>query len=91
MRLQDALFNWLQMKIVVEGRPDDRSAHDTLQFFAQILEEDHQIETAEISERDDQFIHIRYTVSGETQTMKFDRLAVEQLLHDIESNPRFNC
>ena len=37
MKLTDALFNWLQIRIVGDARPRDRSARDTVQFFEQIL------------------------------------------------------
>ncbi|SFJ05522.1 hypothetical protein [Thermoflavimicrobium dichotomicum] len=41
MQLKDALFNWLQIQIVWDARPSDRSARDTVLFFEEILREDH--------------------------------------------------
>ncbi|GFR37438.1 hypothetical protein PRECH8_07340 [Insulibacter thermoxylanivorax] len=90
MRLHDALFNWLQMAIVVEGRPDDRSAHDTLNFFAEILAEDHQVDRVEIIKKDDTMIHVRYGNAEGTKVQLFNREAAEQLLHEINANPKYN-
>lgn len=90
MKLQDALYNWLQMALVVEGRPDDRSAHDTLQFFREILSQDHGIEQVEIAMRDETMIHVRYSSSEGSKVQLFNRETAEQLLHDINSNPKYN-
>jgi len=90
MKLRDALFNWLQMAIVVEGRPDDRSAHDTLQFFEEILREDHQVGHIEIVAQDEDMIQLRYEDAEGYKLQQFDRLSAEQLLVDIQSNPKYN-
>lgn len=90
MKLQDALFNWLQMALVVEGRPDDRSAHETEAFFAEILREDHQLDHFEIISKDEEMIHVRYGNQETSHTQTFERLLAEQLLHDINSNPKYN-
>jgi len=89
MRLQDALFNWLQMKIVVEGRPDDRAAKDTLDFFEEILKEDHRLESLEVRSDGSMYL-IRYTAEGNQKTQMYPREAAEQLLADIAANPKYN-
>lgn len=33
MKREDALFNWLQIQVVAEARPDDQSALDTAAFL----------------------------------------------------------
>lgn len=33
MQLMDTLFNWLQIKVVWDARPADRSAKDTVEFL----------------------------------------------------------
>ena len=38
MRLDDALFNWLQIQIVAEARPDDNAAAETRDFFLRDLD-----------------------------------------------------
>ncbi|WP_040948407.1 hypothetical protein [Gorillibacterium massiliense] len=89
MDLESALFNWLQIKIVADGRPDDPSAQDTATFFDQILREDHGI-TSIRTEVSEDLIAIFYELNGEEQRKRFDRTYAEKLLHDIESEPRFN-
>jgi hypothetical protein len=90
MKLQDALFNWLQMHIVAEGRPDDGAAKETLDFFVQILREDHAITEINVNDSDNSFIVIEYSAGGDAHSMKFLRESAEQLLADIEANPKYN-
>jgi hypothetical protein len=90
MKLQDALFNWLQMKIVVDARPEDQAAIETRDFFGEILSEDHRMTRFEVINSEGPFISIEYVVDDQTNEMKFPRETVEQLLHDINSNPKYN-
>jgi len=90
MTLQDTLFNWLQIKIVSDARPEDNSAKETLDFFALILTEDHKLEYFNISDIDDSSIYVQYVSAGIITNQKFDRERSEQLLKDIEENPKYN-
>src|SRR4051794_11483022 len=90
MVLQDALFNWLQMKIVSDARPDDKAALDTLDFFAIILTEDHHLTEIVTGSENEAKLFIQYQVDGETKKSTFDRERAEQLLTDINSNPKYN-
>lgn len=90
MRQQDALFNWLQMQLVAQARPDDRAAVETRDFFAQILTEDHRLHSFGIASADESAFLVEYEVEGETFTQRFDRELAEQLLADINSNPKYN-
>lgn len=84
MSLMDTLFYWLQMKWVSSTRPDDEAAKETLLFFAQILSEDHELLTYEITSEDAAKVHVTYTkTDGSTRTVWFDREAVEQLNRDM--------
>lgn len=85
----DALFNWLQIRIVWDARPRDRSARDTVEFFEQILKEDHQVKELKI-EKEDSVYRVHYLQGEEWQSQEFDRDFAEQLLRDIEAEPRFN-
>ncbi len=89
MNLLDALFNWLQIKIVSEARPDDTAAKSTTDFFADILSENHKVTELKV-EKDETMYRIRYDVDGKTKTQMYDIDSVEKLLHDIESEPRYN-
>ena len=90
MRFEDALFNWLQMEIVAEARPDDRAAADTRDFFLQILSEDHGAASVRIASRDETFLHVAYDRGDGERTESFRREVAEQLLADIRANPKYN-
>lgn len=90
MNLQNALFNWLQIKTVADARPDDHAAKETLGFFEVILTEDHKLSNFEVANIDDTMYFIRYESEGKSKTQMFGRDEVEQLLEDINSNPKYN-
>jgi hypothetical protein len=90
MVLQDALFNWLQIKIVSDARPEDGAAKETLGFFEQILTEDHKLTSFSISGSDETMLYVQYEVDGKSKKQMIDRERAEQLLTDINSNPKYN-
>ncbi|XEC96846.1 hypothetical protein AB6A23_10080 [Paenibacillus tarimensis] len=90
MRLDDALFNWLQIEIVAEARPDDRAAADTRDFFLEMLTDDHGLSMVRIAEKDETMIHVKYEREGRVLTKLYPREAGEQLLADINANPKYN-
>lgn len=91
MKLGDAFFNWMQMHIVSQARPEDEAAKETLDFFALILREDHGVSKLEIlPEIDETKIWIGYEQEGEYHKHCFDRESAEKLLDDINSNPIYN-
>jgi hypothetical protein len=90
MRLEDALFNWLQIQIVADARPEDNAARDTLSFFEQILREDHALSAFDIVKTDETMIHVRYEKDSRAKLQLFPREVGEQLLRDITDNPKYN-
>ncbi len=92
MQLNDAIFNWLQMKIVYEARLQDQAAKDTLDFFAEILHDDHHIDQIEVHLENESHYVVTYLQKEQTKPVKhqIDREAVEKLLEDINSNPKYN-
>lgn len=90
LNLDDALYNWLQIQIVAEHRPDDKAARDTADFFRTILEEDHGVGQLSIQPFGEDLLQIVYEKDGEMRKKSFDRQLSEQLLHDIMSNPKYN-
>jgi hypothetical protein len=90
MVLQDALFNWLQMKIVSDARPDDGAAKETLDFFGIILTEDHLLSEVVVGNENEDKLYIQFVQDGESRKQLFDRERAEQLLTDINSNPKYN-
>ncbi|MNI21360.1 hypothetical protein D3C73_748800 [compost metagenome] len=90
MNLNDALFNWLQITIVSEARSDDHAAKETMDFFEQILREDHLLTSFYIDKQDDNMYVIHYEWEGQNKVQKFDRESADRLLTDINSNPIYN-
>jgi hypothetical protein len=89
MRLQDALFNWLQIKIVADARTDDGAAVETMAFFETILREDHGLTAFSVTMCDESY-SISYESASESNTLIFDRELADRLLADINGNPKFN-
>jgi len=84
MRLTDALFYWLQLRLLADARPGDTAAEESLAWFARVLAEDHGLTSFEITSMDDDKIHMSYTVREEApRTVWFDREAAEQLTRDL--------
>ncbi|WP_442603739.1 hypothetical protein [Paenibacillus sp. KN14-4R] len=90
MKLQDALFNWLQIRVVSEARADDNAARETMEFFETILREDHGLSHFAVVQTDDSMYVLDYVHEGTSKKQMFDRITVEALLHDINSNPKYN-
>jgi hypothetical protein len=89
VKLQDALFNWLQIQVVADARPDDRSAQDTAAFFHEMLTEDHRV-TELVYRKENEVYLLSYELEGETKIQRYDAEAVESLLLAIESEPKYN-
>ena len=90
MKLEDALFNWLQIRLVADARPQDHAALDTVEFFHTILIEDHLVRELQITEAGDDMLQVRYTIGEQSHVKSYDRHYAEQLLQDINDNPKYN-
>lgn len=90
MNLEAALFNWLQIQIAADHRPDDQAARQTADFFLSVLREDHGIGEIRVEPHGDDLIRVVYEQNGTSGRKTFDRQMAEQLLADIEANPKFN-
>lgn len=90
MNLEAALFNWLQIRIAADRRPEDQAAQQTADFFLSVLQETHRITDIRIEPRGDDLIQVVYEQDGKAGKKTFDRRFAEQLLADIEANPKFN-
>lgn len=89
IKAEKAIFNWLQMDIVYKGRPKDNIAKETVTFFKEILKEDHGITDLEY-ELDLMMYNVSYSQNGEKKTVQFLKSITDQLLEEIESEPRYN-
>lgn len=84
--LQDALYNWLTIKVVCDARPDDSAAVETKDLFENILTEDHSIRDLEVT-KDESMYYISYFSNGENKKTRFPIELVEVLLNQINENP----
>ena len=89
MKFDDAIFNWLQIAVVAEVRPDDLSAKETADFFKKLLIEDHQITTIRY-ERDPLIYTVYYEKDGKEEKMTFGLDLVDKLIDDIEKEPKYD-
>ncbi|WCN38965.1 hypothetical protein [Aneurinibacillus uraniidurans] len=88
MKIDTALFDYLQIKVVADARPDDTAAQQTADFFRSILEQDHQLEKLDVT-HDETMYHVTYTTAGKTKMRMYDRESVEVMLAAIEREPRY--
>jgi 16S rRNA G966 N2-methylase RsmD len=89
MQLKDALFNWLQIQVVWDKRPSDRSAKDTAHFFEEMLREEHQVTIVEKKVEGGNYV-ITYEQAGEQRQVEFPRDMADKLLNDIINEPKYN-
>lgn len=90
MKLADSLYNWLQIKLVADRRPDDPAARDTLEFFARLLAEEHGVDISRLAyDVEEAVIHVHYVQHGQPKRHMFSREAAEILLRHIENEPRY--
>ncbi|MBP2239980.1 hypothetical protein J2Z40_000533 [Cytobacillus eiseniae] len=84
--LQDALYNWLTIKIVCDERPDDHAAAETEAMFWGMLVDDHHLTNIEI-ETDEIMYYVHYDHNGERKKTRYPRELIEIMLNQISANP----
>lgn len=84
--LQDALYNWLTIKVVCDERPDDTAAADTEKMFWEMLIDNHQLSNINI-ETDAVMYYIHYDHAGERKKARFPRELIEIMLNQINASP----
>jgi hypothetical protein len=84
--LQDALYNWLTIKVVADVREDDIAAQETTQLFYEILTEDYGLSQIEI-EKGDQMYQVHYVVEGEQKKTRFPVELIDVMLDQMEAEP----
>lgn len=89
MTLDDAIFNWLQIRYVAEQRPEDGAAKETLQFFSEMLEEDFKLQNIVVQTDDGMYV-VSFVHEGKQQEKRHPIEFVHQLYIDIESEPKYN-
>jgi hypothetical protein len=84
--LQDALYNWLTIKIVCDARPTDAAAIETRDFFEEILTTQHQVSNMETT-IDEVMYYVSYQQGGETKKTRYPRELIEIMLNQINQDP----
>jgi hypothetical protein len=84
--LQDALYNWLTIKVVCDARPDDLAAIETRDFFEEMLMTQHHVANINTSS-DDVMYFVSYHQGDETKTVKFPRELIDIMLNQINQEP----
>jgi hypothetical protein len=84
--IQDALYNWLTIKVVAEARPDDQAAQETLQLFQKILEEQHRLENI-LVEKNEVMYSVTFMKDGIEKQLKFPIELIEAMLQQMEQEP----
>lgn len=84
--LQDALYNWLTIKIVIDERPDDTAAIDTEKMFYDILKDKHNLTNIEVT-KDDIMYYVHFDHEGERKKQRFPRELIEVMLNQINQQP----
>ncbi len=88
MKIEDAIFNWLQIVVVFEARQEDHAAKETADFFRMVLTDDFNI--TEISYDRDPFKYtVTYEIDGKKEKNEYDLVLVDKLISDIENEPKF--
>ncbi|MCA1029916.1 hypothetical protein LCL95_02570 [Bacillus timonensis] len=84
--LQDALYNWLTIKVVAEARPDDQAAQETYELFTEILTEEHTIKEVNVS-KDDVMYYVSYEKDNETKKARFPIELIDVMHDQMEQEP----
>ncbi|MFD6440375.1 hypothetical protein ACFWDG_11310 [Peribacillus sp. NPDC060186] len=84
--LQDALYNWLTIRVVCDARPDDSAARDTEMFFMQMLKNDHQVIINSVS-KIEPFYFVEFQVGDEMKKQRFPIELIDIMLDQIELEP----
>ncbi|WP_077211891.1 hypothetical protein [Bacillus dakarensis] len=84
--LQDALYNWLTIKVVTDVRPDDAAALETEEMFFGMLENEHGVSDIEVT-KDDVMYYVHYQQKGERKMYRYPRELIEVMLDQINAEP----
>ncbi|MFE4349509.1 hypothetical protein [Peribacillus butanolivorans] len=84
--LQDALYNWLTIRVVCDARPDDSAARDTEMFFMQMLKNDHHVIIDSVS-KIEPFYFVEFLIGDEMKKQRFPIELIDIMLDQIQLEP----
>jgi hypothetical protein len=88
--VQDALYNWLSIKVVCDARPEDTAARETLDLFDDIIKNEQHLTNIEVT-TDDVMYYVTYIHEGESKKTRFPRELIEVMLKQINQEPDKYC
>ncbi|MDR7076432.1 hypothetical protein J2Y03_001435 [Neobacillus niacini] len=88
--VQDALYNWLSIKVVCDARPEDTAARETLDLFDGIIKDEHHLTNILVT-TDEVMYYVSYTHEGESKKTRFPRELIEVMLNQINQEPDKYC
>ncbi|WP_019242453.1 MULTISPECIES: hypothetical protein [Bacillus] len=84
--LQDAIYNWLSIKIVSEARPNDTAAMETEEMFRAIVEKDHHATITSIEKKDELYL-VTYEKEGQESSYRYPEELINCMLDSINEHP----
>ncbi|WP_062197734.1 hypothetical protein [Massilibacterium senegalense] len=87
MNLQDMIYNWLTIDVVLKARPDDDAARETMQLFINMLQEEHRVQHVSY-EKKEEWYEVSFMQGEKERSYRFPNEMIEQLLVEIEANPK---
>lgn len=84
--IQDAIYNWLTIKVVKDHRPEDTAANETVVWFEHTLQEKFNLTEYHYRKSDGWYI-VSYKVEGAMNEFRFPEDMVEVMLNQILQNP----
>ena len=84
--LQDALYNWLTIKIVTDERPDDAAAVETEQMLYDLLTNEHFVSDIVVT-KDEEMYYVQLDQNGGNKNYRFPRELIEVILNQINAEP----
>ncbi|MCM3587045.1 hypothetical protein M3182_15005 [Mesobacillus maritimus] len=86
MSLQDKLYNWLTIKVVVDARPEDTAAAETMQMFEHLLADENGIQNPVVNV-DETMYQVEVETEGKQKMYRFPRELIEVMLDQISNEP----
>jgi len=83
--LNQAIYNWLTIKLVADGRKEDFAAKETVSLFEEILHSEYKVFNKELM-INDRFYIVNVDTSEGKKTFQFSKDVAESLLNFIEQH-----
>jgi len=85
-KVQDAIYNWLTIKAVIDERPDDQAAVETEELFKSILTEELGLSEIKVK-KENGYYNISYVNEGKQHNTRFSQELIEVMINQINESP----